>query len=468
MSAAWIWILALLAGISEAGPQTLHASASPPLTPTGGVAAGDWKKESRWKVKSHHDAGGFKGQTFEFELHLKTTDGTTRADFADYYMEGTMSGNTFTGKTYRGNGEHLGEGVINFNPSARTFSGTWSDKFKASGTWTGTLIWEHSGISDEDLRAIQQANRGKPRGKITIPKGSVDLYALAFRKWKGPITGQFPVYAGDRVRTGPESTCVILISTPSGAEDRIEMLPDTIVEIPPLPEPYGIALEDGTIRCTVNRPPLPDPEPSPFNVRTPTTVVGTRGTVFIVRHDAIVKADFVLLREGRLEIKSQSDARFLSPSRQIYFEGGKFSPIYVLEEDTWARVASGRSIPSVAEMKKAKQASVAEQKESLGVVGQPAGVTRIVRFEGKEIETLYQRQESGGRLIDVYYFPIKDRGKDVFQDGEQLWGRFVRDPAAGTPDQSRVQYWRVNWVKKDGRWLEEQSRIGGFEVLGKG
>ncbi|MDL1929623.1 FecR domain-containing protein [Fimbriimonadia bacterium ATM] len=462
MSAAWIWILALLAGISEAGPQTLHASASPPLTPTGAVAAGDWKKESRWKVKSHHDAGGFKGQTFEFELHLKTTDGTTRADFADYYMEGTMSGNTFTGKTYRGNGEHLGEGVINFNPSARTFSGTWRDKFKASGTWTGTLIW-----ADTDLGGGGQAI-GAIRGKLKNPVGSVEVYSESFQKWTR-VTGEWVVRAGDRVRTGPDSRCTVFISTPSGAEDRMDLLQNTLAEVPALPAAQGVSLEEGTIRCTVNqaRPPA-RLEPNPFNVRTPTLVVSARGTEFIVRHDAIVKADLVLLREGRLEIKSQSDARFLSPSRQIYVEGGKFSPIYMLEQDTWARVASGRSIPSVAEMKKAKQASVAEQKESLGAVGQPAGVTRIVRFEGKEIETLYQRQESGGRLIDVYYFPIKDRGKDVFQDGEQLWGRFVRDPAAGTPDQSRVQYWRVNWVKKDGRWLEEQSRIGGFEVLGKG
>jgi hypothetical protein len=43
------------------------------------------------------------------------------------------------------------------------------------------------------------------------------------------------VYPGDRVRTGPRSSAVIFVATASGAEDRIDVMADSIVEVPDIP-----------------------------------------------------------------------------------------------------------------------------------------------------------------------------------------------------------------------------------------
>lgn len=148
-----------------------------------------------------------------------------------------------------------------------------------------------------------------PRGKIRNPAGQVDLYAAAFNKWKGPIKGEFPVFSGDRVRTGPGSSCTVSIFTPSGAEDRIDVMADTILEIPDVPENgpgdtkwIGMSSNtEGMIACTINRkPPSNENEPSPFNVRTPTVVAGVRGTQFDVQYDNRNRRSFLGLKSGLL------------------------------------------------------------------------------------------------------------------------------------------------------------------------
>ena len=196
-----------------------------------------------------------------------------------------------------------------------------------------------------------------PRGKIKYPKGRVELYAAAFNKWKGPITGEFPVYAGDRVRTGPESSAVVFISTASGAEDRIDVMADSIVEVPALSTESGansigqhpyLELGEGTIRCTTNRPPPPgNQEPSPFNVRTPTVSLGTRGTEFILRHDSSRKMDFVFLRQGRLEVRAENETKELKAGEQLYSQGGRLSPVSRLDARVWDSAIAGRSVPGV-------------------------------------------------------------------------------------------------------------------------
>jgi hypothetical protein len=82
----------------------------------------------------------------------------------------------------------------------------------------------------------------------------------------------------------------------------------------------------------------------------------------------------------------------------------------------------------------------------------------IVHFQGKDYETLYEIQTDKGVPIDLYYYRIPPyKGVPAAQDGEDLWGRFVRVPSANYFDQSSVVWWHAWWTYENGRWLYHQA-----------
>lgn len=92
-----------------------------------------------------------------------------------------------------------------------------------------------------------------------------------------------------------------------------------------------------------------------------------------------------------------------------------------------------------------------------------------VRYQGRVYETRYERQVEDGRPLDIYFFQTPPAGNVLaIANGEQLWNRFVRDPAVDHPDQSRFVWWSSVWEYQNGRWVQNATRGVTVEVLAGG
>jgi hypothetical protein len=99
-----------------------------------------------------------------------------------------------------------------------------------------------------------------------------------------------------------------------------------------------------------------------------------------------------------------------------------------------------------------------------------AEVTRTgpatVRFRGQVYETRYERQIENGTPLDIYFFQTPpDGGVPAVANGQQLWNRFVRDPAADHPDQSQAVWWFSKWEYRKGAWQLNDTRGVVVEVV---
>ena len=88
-----------------------------------------------------------------------------------------------------------------------------------------------------------------------------------------------------------------------------------------------------------------------------------------------------------------------------------------------------------------------------------AGAQYLVTFQGQTYETTYEGESSEGIPIDVYFYKIRTLdGAAVTVNGQQLWGRFVRNPAVAYSDQSNVVWWHATWVQRGGQWARADSK----------
>lgn len=91
-----------------------------------------------------------------------------------------------------------------------------------------------------------------------------------------------------------------------------------------------------------------------------------------------------------------------------------------------------------------------------------------VRYQGRVYQTTYQGDTDAGIPIDIYFYPITlPDGTQATQNGEKLWGRFVRKPAADFPNATSVEWWHATWVQRGGVWEQANTKGVRFEVLGK-
>jgi hypothetical protein len=161
------------------------------------------------------------------------------------------------------------------------------------------------------------------RGTVIEPRGAVEHYVKAFNKWVGPLRADTPVYTGDIVRTGPNSSCRVVFRNRAGRQDTITVGPDTLLEIPEIPElqprlSITTQIWKGIIKikkAILREPPTEEERLEEiFTVRTPTIVVGVRGTEFIlsVREN---ESSEILLKEGQLEITNlKTNLRTILPA----------------------------------------------------------------------------------------------------------------------------------------------------------
>lgn len=318
----------------------------------------------------------------------------------------------------------------------------------------------------------------KPRGRVKMPQGKVEIYSYAFDKWKGPITSEFPVFPCDWVRTGPQSSSTVFIYTPSGAEDRIDMSSDTILEIPGLLDierlPAEIPQESlvtdlikGTIRWITPETPGERMrreqverirESQVFNVRTPTITVGTRGTDFVLRHDQDTKSDFILLNSGKLDIGVAGKNVALSAGQQMFVVNGVASPVQELKPDIWNAVIGQRTIAGP---------GIFTGASSGGPLNRPAGGDRfVVLYKGKSYSTIYEQTVWEGKPLEMYFFEIiGPDGKHAEQDGAKLWGRFSRYPAVDEKSGIPVRWMFHVWAFREGRWVYELIEGQPYQVV---
>ena len=89
----------------------------------------------------------------------------------------------------------------------------------------------------------------------------------------------------------------------------------------------------------------------------------------------------------------------------------------------------------------------------------------FVEYLGKVYTTIYERGSHNGIPIDTFFFKITEAtGEHVRQDGQELWGRFVRNPALDHPNQSNIETWFVTWNRRGNRWINEERKNEVFVV----
>ena len=105
-----------------------------------------------------------------------------------------------------------------------------------------------------------------------------------------------------------------------------------------------------------------------------------------------------------------------------------------------------------------------------GTSGSASGAGNLIelRFGGVVYRTSL---EKGGMFedqpIDQYFYAIRTpSGEQVTQNGEELWGRFVRVPSADTGNRNPV-WWHITWVFRNGAWVLDPAKGVQVELVGK-
>lgn len=187
--------------------------------------------------------------------------------------------------------------------------------------------------------------------------------------------------------------------------------------------------------------------------------------------------DYILLNSGKLEVAAGEKRVLIGPGQQLFTENKSLSAVYELKPDVWNAVIAQRTIPGANVFANARpipivssDKAVSPEKTGLtggGKVDAPRGMRFNVLFKGRRYNTLYERGAHEGIPIDVYFFEIVGPdGAQAAQDGQKLWGRFVRYPAVGVQIKDDVIWWYVDWIFKYGRWEALTSKGEAFEVLG--
>ena len=71
-----------------------------------------------------------------------------------------------------------------------------------------------------------------------------------------------------------------------------------------------------------------------------------------------------------------------------------------------------------------------------------------------------------GAPIDVFYFKINlQSGYQAEQNGEKLWGKFVRNPSTVHNDQTSVQWWFSNWIMENNNWVKRDEQLTAAPVI---
>lgn len=135
------------------------------------------------------------------------------------------------------------------------------------------------------------ASGGESKRSATVVKadGHVTVKPAAGRAWQKAVAGM-ALGEGDAIKTGPESIAVIDIEGSSRAS-TVEITQNASLVLSqlvkgPKPDTYKTLLDLSSGEVTIEADKLNSPE-SKFEVKTPTSVIGVRGTKFSVKVETL-------------------------------------------------------------------------------------------------------------------------------------------------------------------------------------
>ena len=136
--------------------------------------------------------------------------------------------------------------------------------------------------------------------------GEIWVYSRSFDKWIGPIRSSTRLYTGDIVATGPDTSARVYFANEEGQQDAISVGSETFLEVPfgeerlEYPNLWSIYTGLVKIKRALLRE-VPETGDSPFIVRTPTVVAGSRGTEFVVSYDPETQRSNIYLISGEVD-----------------------------------------------------------------------------------------------------------------------------------------------------------------------
>ncbi len=87
------------------------------------------------------------------------------------------------------------------------------------------------------------------------------------------------------------------------------------------------------------------------------------------------------------------------------------------------------------------------------------GVQYLILYNGQKYSVIYEPESHNGVPIDTFYFKIVlPHGVQAEQNGQKLWGKFVRVPSTTYRDQSHVEWWYSDWVRSGDGWARSEKK----------
>ncbi len=164
-------------------------------------------------------------------------------------------------------------------------------------------------------------------------KKEVKIFRENKKKWY-PVGISTPLYPGDILRIGPNGRAQLRLWESDVNSYIVDLLPNTLYSVPDPNDRYSgkypvSVLIKGVVKTVIRRL---RGQKSDFYIKTPTVVLGIRGTEFILGHDNETKTDRIMVYEGVVDINNET---IVEAGEQIKFYNGVPGNIEPLDEEEW-------------------------------------------------------------------------------------------------------------------------------------
>ena len=310
--------------------------------------------------------------------------------------------------------------------------------------WRDAVEWED--LLPDFFRSTPRGTRRtvQDRGVVIEPRGQVEVWNAAFGRWIGPVRADTSLHDGDRVRTAQNASCRIIFTNREGMSDSVSIGQDTLVEIPRPSRPslsIAAQLLIGLIqiKSALTREPLAvDEDDSPFNVRTPTVVVGVRGTELVVSAAADGTTQ-VGLAEGEAQLFSIPTRLVtkLQAGQQADFVPDGTARVTRLDPAAYQRLLTANRIVTPAAPALRPTDDIAELKARVISVRVYEGPNLLLPLEERNFRTRFSQAEVR-RLWWQLDLTFPAPGRDVRFDAKGVFYRADGTVFAETPIEGRI------------------------------
>ncbi|MBN1502287.1 hypothetical protein JW930_01980 [Candidatus Woesearchaeota archaeon] len=171
-----------------------------------------------------------------------------------------------------------------------------------------------------------------------LNKAGISVFREKQNKWTRAGSGT-SLYPGDMLKIGDKSRARIEVLEPNGGRRIVDLLPNTIYtaySTDPNLEYSGqypvSVITKGIVKVMYRR--LTGQKPELYH-KTPTVVLGIRGTEFILGHDNETNTDILMVYEGEVEVQGNGDLVIVEAGSQIKFNDGTEGEKQDLDTEEW-------------------------------------------------------------------------------------------------------------------------------------